>query len=116
MKRAVIMLVAVLITALAVFSVNSSAHATDSSLRDHISYSCGTLNVCTVTNGGGISFRDGLELLDAQTATEYDADEIKEDGINTRVATIWIICIGTAFFVAVMIFVIVLAKKNTGQK
>lgn len=114
MKRVFIMLAAVLMTALAVFAVNTSAAVTDSSLMGVSSHD----NAITAKVGDSesVSSSIGDRLLDVQPPTEIDADEIKEDGINTRVATIWIVSISVVLFIAIMILTVKLAKKNQGHK
>lgn len=59
---------------------------------------------------------NGTGDVDAAKGTEYDADEIEEDGINTRVATVWIIGISVVITAAVLCCVILLAKRNKNQK
>lgn len=113
MKRVFIMLAAVLMTALAVFAVNTNAAVTDSSLIEISSRNEITANV---GDSDTISSLIGDRLLDVQPQTEIDADEIKEDGINTRVATIWIVSISVVLFIAIMILTVKLAKKNQGHK
>ena len=113
MKRVFIMLAAVLMTALAVFAVNTSAAVTDSSMIDS---SHGNAVTAIVGDSEAISSPIGDRLLDVQPSTEIDADEIKEDGINTRVATIWIVSISAVCFIAIMILTVKLAKKNQGHK
>ena len=114
MKRVFIMLAAVLMTALTVFAVNTSAAVTDSSMIEVSSRA----NAVTamVSDREAISSPIGDRLLDVQPSTEIDADEIKEDGINTRVATIWIVSISAVCFIAIMILTVKLAKKNQGHK
>lgn len=114
MKRVFIMLAAVLMTALAVFAIHASAYEVKSPVGE-IGSPTGALTA-KVSHSEAITSHTGSRLLDVQSVTEYDADEIKEDGINTRVATIWIVCISAVFFVAIMIFVVRLAKKNQGEK
>ena len=114
MKRVFIMLTAVLMMALAVFSVNTSAYVIDGSCREVDSRNCRI--TAKVSDSEAISSRTGDSLLDVQSATEFDADEIKEDGINTRVATVWIVCICAVCVAAVAAFVVVMAKKNRGEK
>ena len=107
MKRAVLLILAVLMTALAVFAVSTAARTTavypDSQLNDSRS------DTAIVTTTSKI-------LLDVQPTTDFDADEIKEDGINTRVATVWIVCICVVCFAAVVVFAVVLARRNQGEK
>ena len=114
MKRVFILLAAVLMTALTVFAVNTSAAVTDSSMIEVSSRA----NAVTAMVGDSeaISSPIGDRLLDVQPSTEIDADEIKEDGINTRVATIWIVSISAVCFIAIMILTVKLAKKNQGHK
>ncbi|MBK6088214.1 hypothetical protein [Ruminococcus difficilis] len=114
MKRVFILLAAVLMTALAVFAVNTSAAVTDSSLIGVSSRS----NAITAKVGDSEAVSSTIvdRLLDVQPPTEYDADEIKEDGINTRVATVWIVSISAICFIAIMILTVKLAKKNQGHK
>lgn len=114
MKRVFIMLAAVLMTALTVFAVNTSAAVTDSSMIEVSSRA----NAVTAMVGDSeaISSPIGDRLLDVQPSTEIDADEIKEDGINTRVATIWIVSISAVLFIAIMILTVKLARKNQGHK
>lgn len=116
MKRVFIMLAVVLMTALAAFAVNTSAHATDSSLPDYMIGSRHEMIEAKVTDSEVISLRTSHQLLDAQPANEFDADEIEEDGINTRVATVWIICISAVCIAAIIAFAVVMAKRNQGQK
>ena len=114
MKRVFIILAAVLMTALAVFAVNTNAAVTDNSMFEDGSRD----NAITAMVGDSeaISSPIGDRLLDVQPQTEIDADEIKEDGINTRVATIWIVSISAVCFIAIMILTVKLAKKNQGHK
>lgn len=114
MKRVFIMLAAVLMTALTVFTLNTSAYVTDGSYRTFDSRD--NRITAKVSDSEAISSRTGVRLLDVQSATEFDADEIKEDGINTRVATIWIVCISAVCFIAIMIFAVKLAKRNQGEQ
>ena len=114
MKRVFIMLAAVLMTALTVFAVNTSAAVTDSSLIEVSSR--GNAITAIVGDREAISSPIGGSLLEVQPATEIDADEIKEDGINTRVATVWIVSISAVCFIAIMILTVKLAKKNQGHK
>ena len=118
MKRVFIILATVLMTALAVFAVNTSAAVTDSSMIDSsmIDSSRGNAVTAMVGDSEAISSPIGGRLLDVQPSTEIDADEIKEDGINTRVATIWIVSISAVCFIAIMILTVKLAKKNQGHK
>lgn len=52
-------------------------------------------------------------LTRADTAQNTLEDgEVVEDGINTYVATIWIISISAVCFIAIMIGCIILAKRN----
>ena len=113
MKRVFIILATVLMTALAVFAVNTNAAVTDSSMIDS---SRGNAITAMVGDSEAISSPIGDRLLDVQPSTEIDADEIKEDGINTRVATIWIVSISAVCFIAIMILTVKLAKKNQGHK
>ena len=114
MKRVFIMLAAVLMTALAVFAVNTSAAVTDSSLIDVSSR--GNAITAKLSDNEAISSPIGDRLLDVQPSTEIDVDEIKEDGINTRVATVWIVSISAVLFISIMILTVKLAKKNQGHK
>ena len=114
MKRVFIMLAAVLMTALTVFAVNTSAAVTDSSMIEVSSRADAV--TAMVGDSEAISSPIGDRLLDVQPSTEIDADEIKEDGINTRVATIWIVSISAVLFIAIMILTVKLAKKNQGHK
>lgn len=101
-------MLAVLMTALAIFAVRTSAQT--ATLQDSRPYACDTgSDTATITTVSHV-------LLDVQSATELDVDEIKEDGINTRVATIWIVCICVVCFAAVVVFVVVMAKRNRGEK
>ena len=114
MKRVFIMLAAMLMTAMAVFAVNASATVTDSSLMGVNSHD----NAITAKVGDSEAISSSIveRLLDVQTPTEIDADEIKEDGINTRVATVWIVSISAVCFIVIMILTVKLAKKNQGHK
>lgn len=101
-------------TMLAVFAVNTSAAVTDSSMIEVSSRA----NAVTAMVGDSEAISSLIRdrLLDVQPPTEIDADEIKEDGINTRVATIWIVSISAVCFIAIMILTVKLAKKNQGHK
>ena len=99
----------VLITALAVFAVSTSA-LTTTALQDSHSHTG------EIGSGAAIITNASQPLLDVQSATEFDADEIKEDGINTRVATVWIVCICAVCFAAVVAFAVAMAKRNRGEK
>ena len=114
MKRVFIMLAAVLMTALAVFAVNTNSAVTDNSMFEDGSR--GNAVTAMVGDSEAIYLPIGGRLLDVQPSTEIDADEIKEDGINTRVATIWIVSISAVCFIAIMILTVKLAKKNQGHK
>lgn len=48
---------------------------------------------------------DGVSVL-------QDGGEVAEDGINTYVATVWIIVISAAFAASILTVVILLARKN----
>ena len=109
MKRAVILILTVLITALAVFAVGTSAQTTTALQNSHP-------HTDDVGAGASIITNASQTLLDVQSATEFDADEIKEDGINTRVATVWIVCICAVCFIAVVVFAAIMAKRNRGEK
>lgn len=101
-------------TVLAVFAVNTSAAVADSSLIEVSSR--GNAITAQVGDSEAISSPIGDGLLDVQPQTEVDVDEIKEDGINTRVATIWIVSISVVLFIAIMILTVKLARKNQGHK
>ena len=116
MKRVLFLLTGMLMIALMVFSVSGSAQITDHATSGSFMCCDHSQNVCDVSFKDGIALRNEPKLLDAQPATEIDADEIKEDGINTRVATVWIVCISVVFFIAIMILAVILAKKNQGEK
>ena len=42
--------------------------------------------------------------------------EVVDDGINTNAATIWIICISAVMIVAIIIFAVILAKRNRNKQ
>lgn len=113
MKRTVAWLAVTLITALMLFSVSSSAKMIDISVKEN-TYSCDVVSVYQNERS------DTAVLQKADTvaapATEVDPDEIKEDGINLRVATIWIVSISVVVFAAILAVVIYLAKKNKDPK
>lgn len=108
MKRAVLLMLAVLMTALSIFAVSTSAQTAP--VQNDRPYTC------DIGADAAIITTVSHALLDVQSATEFDADEIKEDGINTRVATVWIVCICVLCFAAVIAFVVVMAKRNRGEK
>ena len=45
-----------------------------------------------------------------------DDGEVKEDGINTHAATIWIVSISAVVAIAVVVVIVILAKRNKKQK
>lgn len=107
MKRVVLLTLTVLITALSIFVVSTSARTAP--LQDSQPYTSDTgADAAIITTASHA-------LLDVQQGTEFDADEIKEDGINTRVATVWIVCICAVCFAAIVVFAVVMAKRNRGE-
>lgn len=117
MKRTVILLTVTLILALSIFSVSCSARTTEriTTRSDIVASELGSVSEPSFL------FKDyeRMDLVlspeeeaEAAANTEPDADEIKEDGINTRIASIWIIGISAVFLVGILIVIILLAKKN----
>lgn len=112
MKRVLYLLTALLIAATAILSFSCSAQTKDRFTTNTTTGYDDLPQNGIVSGNELIMGQNGQGLLDVQTATEYDADEIKEDGINTRVATIWIVCISAVVFLSIMACVIYLARKN----
>lgn len=112
MKRILFLLTGMLIIAMMIFSINSSAQVTDHSTPGTFPRYDDAMRVCEISGNEIVTSRNDPKILDAQPATEFDTDEIKEDGINTRVATVWIVSISAVIFVGIIICVIHLKKKN----
>lgn len=58
---------------------------------------------------------ESAKPTEESTAARTDDGEIAEDGINTNAATVWIICGCSVVFIAVIVIVIILAKRNKGK-
>lgn len=103
MKRAVVLMLTVMITALMIFAISAGAQTTVllQGVQTNTRGCCSDAAIITTNT-----------LSEMQPVTEFDADEIKEDGINTRVATVWIVCICVVCFVAIVVFAVALAKRN----
>lgn len=110
------MFAAALILLLSLFAVSGSAHTADISLKEN-TFSYHTVNVYQGSGTDTASLRRWNERLDAVVPAEtVDADEVEEDGINTRIASVWIICVSAVFIAGILTFVILLAKKNKTPK
>ena len=55
---------------------------------------------------------DTLTAGPGTPAARTDDGEIAEDGINTHVATVWIIAVCSVFFISIISVTILLARKN----
>lgn len=59
---------------------------------------------------------ESVKVTEESTVSVTDDGEVAEDGINTRVATVWIIAGCSAVFIAVITIVVILAKRNKEKK
>lgn len=117
MKRAVIVLMAALIAALAIFTITCGAQTTDKAKYGSGVYAADTAKTNVYIDSDQPYWHSDKEVLDVAAADKtVDDGEVEEDGINTKVASVWIIGISAVFIAAILISVILLAKRNKEQK
>ena len=116
MKRAVVLLTIMLTAVFALFTTGGAAKTTVAPIPADAAFTCDTLSISVCDVPVNAADDRGDEIRDKELSTEIDKDEIAEDGINTRVASVWIVCISVFLGAAILIGVIFLAKKNKRQK
>lgn len=112
MKKAAVVFIAVLFAALAIFSISGTAQTTGDYVKNDRMYFDISVSISSGIGSDLAISQNEHAKPHVLEATEVDADDVIEDGINTRVATIWIVCISAVCFTAILIGVFILAKKN----